>query len=84
MMWVILLATIIYVLPAIAFAVLIWISWRYFDKRYKSHKKASDLGLYSASLERTSEVFIDPRDGLKYRVYYNRHTGEREYILEND
>lgn len=62
---------------------LIWLSWRYFDRRYKADRNVRNPDLYNGVLEKTSEVFIDPRDGLKYRVYYNRRTGEREYIRED-
>jgi hypothetical protein len=63
---------------------LIWLSWRYFDRRYKSRDVQSSPDLLTGALERTSEVFIDPKDGLTYRVYYNRKTGDREYVQEAD
>ncbi|GIQ70932.1 HD family phosphohydrolase [Xylanibacillus composti] len=69
-------------LQALLFLLLLWLGWRYYDRRYKSGKQPQN-GLYDGTLERTSEVFIDPKDGLRYRVYFNRHTGEREYIRED-
>jgi len=63
---------------------LVWLSWRYFDRRYKAKNAAQQPNLLSGELEPTTEVFIDPRDGNKYRVYYNRRTGEREYVEEQN
>ncbi|WP_166244461.1 hypothetical protein [Paenibacillus turpanensis] len=61
----------------------LWVSWRYFDHRYKRRKQGrAEPGLLSGSLVRTAEVFVDPKDGLTYRVYYNPSTGEREYVQE--
>ena len=60
---------------------LIWLSWRFFDQRYKSNSNRQP-NLLSGELEPTREVFIDPKDGKKYRVYYNRRNGEREYVEE--
>ncbi|MEB3101076.1 HD family phosphohydrolase [Ferviditalea candida] len=72
-----------FLLQAAMLVVLIWLSWRYFDRRYKERDDGKHpQGLYDGSLEKTQEVFIDPKDGFKYRVYYNRTTGEREYIRE--
>ena len=63
------------------FVVLVWLSWRYFDRRYKTDD-APQSKLLSGNMEPTSEVFIDPKDGKKYRVYYDRRSGEREYVEE--
>lgn len=82
MSWVI-VASILWLLVQIGAALLLaWLSWKYFDGRYKKNTvKQTDL--LDGSLEPTSEVFIDPKDNLKYRVYYNRTNGEREYIRED-
>lgn len=70
-------------LPLVVTAVIIWVGWRYFDRRYKSGDHAeSSAKLLTGDFEPTNEVFIDPKDGHKYRVYYNRRTGEREYVRE--
>lgn len=70
-------------LPLAATAVIIWLGWQYFDRRYKSgDREETSAKLLSGSFEPTAEVYIDPKDGLKYRVYYNRRTGEREYVRE--
>lgn len=53
----------------------------YYDKRYKRRGSADD-GRPQRGFHPTPEVFIDPKDGLKYRVWYNPHTGERDYIRE--
>ncbi len=66
----------------VAAAALVWLSWKFFDQRYKKNT-AKQTDLLSGSLEPTSEIFIDPKDHLKYRVYYNRATGEREYVRED-
>lgn len=71
------------ILQIILVVFLLWLGWRYYDKRYKSNSNPK-LQLYDGTLERTSEVFIDPKDGLRYRVYYNRHTGDREYVREDE
>ncbi len=71
------------VIQIAAFLFILWLGWRYFDKRYKQNPKGSDTAILSGALEKTAEVFIDPKDGLKYRVYYNRRTGERTYIQED-
>lgn len=80
--WVILLSS-LWVIAQIAVGVLlIWVSWRFFDQRYKKNT-AKQPEMLSGSLEPTSEVFIDPKDNNRYRVYYNRASGEREYIRED-
>ncbi|MCJ8013320.1 HD family phosphohydrolase [Paenibacillus sp. KQZ6P-2] len=71
----------IYALELIAFLLLLWLSWRYFDRRYRrKDEEASHRDLLSGRFTPTSEIFVDPRDGLKYQVYYNKDTGEREYV----
>jgi hypothetical protein len=65
------------------FLVLLLLSWLIFDKRYKKREDAASMGKPSNGYLHTSEAFNDPKDGLKYRVYYNPRTGEREYIRED-
>ena len=73
----------LYVLQALGFVILIAAGWLYFDKRYnKKSTQEHRSELLKGALDRTAEVFIDPRDDTKYRVYYNRITGEREYVAE--
>jgi hypothetical protein len=60
---------------------IIWLSWRFFDRRYKKNEPPPK-DMYTAGLTRTSEVFVDPKDGVTYRVYYDPTTGERHYIEE--
>jgi hypothetical protein len=64
------------------FILLIWLGWRYFDQRYKTGNKNHSIEMLNGELERTPEVFVDPKDGFTYRVYYNHKTGEREYVRE--
>lgn len=73
-----------YGLQVLGVVAILVLGWVYFDKRYKK-KNEQELrsSLIDGSLERTSEVFVDPKDGMTYRVYYNRSTGEREYIQED-
>ncbi len=42
--------------------------------RYRGGRKKTDT-----AAEPTSEVFIDPANGQKMRVWYNAKTGQREY-----
>jgi hypothetical protein len=42
--------------------------------RYRSGRKNAD-----SAAEPTSEVFIDPANGQRMRVWYNAKTGQREY-----
>ncbi len=42
--------------------------------RYRGGRKNAD-----DSAEATSEVFIDPANGQRMRVWYNPKTGRREY-----
>ncbi|MFU1794142.1 HD family phosphohydrolase [Paenibacillus azoreducens] len=63
------------------FLLLLWLSWRFFDRRYRrKSEEASQHDLLSGKFTPTSEIFVDPRDGIKYQVYYNKETGEREYV----
>lgn len=71
----------IYGIQLVLFLFLLWISWRFFDRRYRrKNEDVSRRDLMNGKFTPTSEIFIDPRDGLKYQVYYNHETGEREYI----
>jgi hypothetical protein len=74
---------IIYGLWFAGFVVLLLLSWLIFDKRYKKRDDPALTGKAPNGYLPTSEAFIDPKDGLKYRVYYNPRTGEREYIRED-
>jgi hypothetical protein len=51
------------------------LSWFIWDKRYRSNHGADIPKGYLA----TEEVFIDPVNGKKFRVYYNPQTGNRFY-----
>ncbi|WP_195572024.1 HD family phosphohydrolase [Paenibacillus sp. 1001270B_150601_E10] len=69
-----------YGLPLVGLIILIIIGKKYFDKRYKQVENPRDaLGL-SADYVPTKEIFIDPKDGFKYQVYFNPKTGDRQYI----
>ncbi|MGE5398483.1 MAG: hypothetical protein ACM3MK_13245 [Chitinophagales bacterium] len=54
------------------------LSWFLWDKRYRKH----DSQAIPSGFNRTDEVFIDPVNGHKQRVYYNPDTGERYYVIE--
>ncbi|GAB6928618.1 hypothetical protein JCM10914A_26010 [Paenibacillus sp. JCM 10914] len=70
-----------YGLCIIAFLVILWISIKYYDQRYRRRKKDDQRNtMLAPEFVPTAEVFIDPKDGKKYRVYYNERTGEREYV----
>ena len=59
----------------VIFAVITYVFW---DKRYrKNHGPDIPEGF-----EKTEEITIDPSDGRRLRVYYNRKTGERFYCEE--
>lgn len=45
--------------------------------RYRGGRKSVD-----SAAERTDEVFIDPANGQRMRVWYNPKTGRREYRPE--
>lgn len=82
MIWVVILVVFWGFIQIAGLIALVWLSWRYFDRRYKTDDAARQPDLLSGDLEPTSEVFIDPKDGRKYRVFFNRKTGDREYIPE--
>lgn len=54
------------------------LSWFIWDKRYRRNVDRDVPPGYLI----TEEVFIDPVDGKKQRVYYNPATGDRCYISE--
>ncbi|MCR3761909.1 hypothetical protein [Clostridium felsineum] len=69
----------IYFMIIIGMIILAIITYLVFDKRYhKNHGKQIPAGF-----EKTEEITIDPSDGRKLRVYYNKQTGERFYFEEN-
>ena len=70
-------------LNALVFLVLLIVGLVYYDRRYKRKPNPEDERQPSPGFYSTSEVFIDPRDNIRYRVYYNSRTGEREYIRED-
>jgi len=47
--------------------------------RYRGNRKSADTGSGS---EPTSEVFIDPANGQRMRVWHDPVTGDREYRAE--
>jgi hypothetical protein len=47
--------------------------------RYRGNRKSADVGSGSKP---TSEVFIDPANGQRMRVWYDPATGDREYRPE--
>lgn len=61
---------------------LIWISWVYFDRRYKTKNDGHPLTRPDPGYEPTAEVFIDPKDGKRYRVFFNQASGDRQYVEE--
>ncbi|WP_152394799.1 HD family phosphohydrolase [Paenibacillus guangzhouensis] len=71
-------------LQILIFLVLLWLSWAYYDKRYRNRSPQDKSPLYSGDFIKTNEIFVDPKDGLTYQVYYNPKTGEREYVVIND
>lgn len=68
---------------ALGFIILLFLGWLFYDKRYKQKDDPSTIGKPSNGYLSTAEVFIDPKDGLKYRVYYNPRSGDREYVRED-
>jgi hypothetical protein len=66
----------------IGFIVLLFLSWLVYDKRYKS-KGSTESNKPANGYVWTPEVFIDPKDGYTYRVYYNPRSGDRAYIREH-
>jgi hypothetical protein len=57
--------------------ILLFLSWRFFDKRYKNSETKVPPGYLW-----TEEVSIDSATGNKERVYYNPETGDRFYKSE--
>ncbi|WNR43632.1 HD family phosphohydrolase [Paenibacillus roseipurpureus] len=72
---------IVYGLWAIGLIIVLLLGYLVYDKRYKSNGAATPTTPPNGYLS-TPEVFIDPKDGLTYRVYYNPRTGDRAYIRE--
>ena len=67
-----------YFIFQICMVILVVITYVFFDKRYyKNHGSGIPDGF-----EKTEEITIDPTDGRRLRVYYNRRTGERFYCEE--
>ena len=67
-----------YFIFQIFIVILVLITYVFFDKRYhKNH--GSDI---PDGFEKTEEISIDPTDGRRLRVYYNKITGERFYYEE--
>ena len=67
-----------YFIFQICMVILVVITYVFFDKRYhKNH--GSDI---PDGFEKTEEITIDPTNGRRLRVYYNRRTGERFYCEE--
>ena len=71
-------------LQVLIFLVLLLLSWFVYDKRYRRNDHSSANRLQEPGFTATNEIFIDPKDGHRYRVYYNKRTGEREYIREDE
>ncbi|SDN28739.1 hypothetical protein SAMN04487897_102391 [Paenibacillus sp. yr247] len=65
----------------LGFIILLLLGYLIYDKRYKNNGSQTP-GRPSNGFVSTSEVYIDPKDGFTYRVYYNPRTGDREYIRE--
>jgi hypothetical protein len=65
-----------------AVIILVLLGWLFFDRRYKKHASGTEH-LPGQGFEPTTEVFIDPNDGHKYRVFFNPRTGERDYVRED-
>lgn len=54
------------------------LSWFIWDKRYRGNSYPH----LPEGYEKTDEVFIDPVNGKRQRVYYKAETGERLYVDE--
>ncbi|MDQ7094635.1 hypothetical protein REC12_13645 [Desulfosporosinus sp. PR] len=65
----------IYLLIDAGIIIIAIFSWLIWDKRYRKNQGTSIPQGYVA----TDEVFIDPVDGKKYKVYYEPTTGDRFY-----
>ena len=59
----------------VVFAIIGFVIW---DKRYRKNHGLN----VPDGFEKTDEITIDPSDGRRLRVYYNRKTGERFYHEE--
>ncbi|NRF90318.1 HD family phosphohydrolase [Paenibacillus frigoriresistens] len=66
----------------LGFIILLLLGYFIYDKRYKNNGSTTP-NKPSNGFVSTSEVFIDPKDGFTYRVYYNPRSGDREYIRES-
>lgn len=66
-----------YGIQIIIIVLLLFVSYLYFDKRYKKPEQEIPVGYI-----RTEEVSIDPMTNEKQRVYYHPETGRRIYIKE--
>lgn len=67
-----------YFIFQICIVILAVITYIFFDKRYhKNHGLSIPDGF-----EKTEEITIDPTNGRRLRVYYNKRTGERFYCEE--
>ncbi|NOU64357.1 HD family phosphohydrolase [Paenibacillus sp. LMG 31461] len=71
----------VYGLWVLGFLILLLLGYLVYDKRYKTDGAATPQSPPNGFLS-TPEVFIDPKDGFTYRVYYNPRTGDRAYIRE--
>ncbi len=60
--------------------IIAFLSWFIWDKRYRRNHETNIPKGYEA----TEEVFIDPVNGHKFRVYYDPRTGNRFYHNVND
>jgi hypothetical protein len=49
--------------------------------RYRGSQKSADTGT-GTGWQPTTEVFIDPANGQRMRVWYNPASGDREYRAE--
>ncbi|MDD3224351.1 MAG: hypothetical protein PHX70_06575 [Clostridium sp.] len=68
-----------YILIQLCFVIFAIISLLIWDKRYRKNH-GSDV---PKGFEKTEEIFIDPNNHKKLRVYYNPSTGERFYHEEH-
>ena len=70
------MAVVINVLVYGGLLILALLSWFIWDKRYRRNHGTDIPKGYVA----TEEIFIDPVNGKKLRVYYNPQTGNRFYF----
>lgn len=76
----------LFIAQAVIVLVVVWIGWRLYGHRSRgSARKARNDGnnLLPEPWTKTSEVSIDPSDGRKYRLWFNKQTGERRYVPED-